>query len=363
MTLHCAVSGWLLGAHSGANRRLLSLLREIGPQLARDERVTVLHRPEFDSQARGAGFEGIQWLPVNIPNSSTVRRTFAEQFQLPRILKQLGATVYDHGFLPVPRLNLPTCLTIHDLRAADGHSIWPTFLARSVLRKACRRADAIVTVSEWTKARIDASVPQAPPTTVVPNAVGLPDATERELPEPWQQPRHGYLLHVGHLEPRKNVALLVRALAQIDRRHAPELWLAGADAGAGPALGKLAKELGVTNLVRQLGPVSDDALHALYQNSRAVVMPSLYEGFGLPALEALAHGRPVLAADATALQEVLGTAATLLSPHDPEAWAKVMAAPCLDDATTRRHRVAAATRQTWDQSAKALLNIWRTLAP
>ncbi|MEO6594293.1 MAG: glycosyltransferase family 1 protein [Planctomycetota bacterium] len=356
MTLHVACSGWLLGEPSGANRRLLCLLQHMGPLLLAQERVTVLHRPDFVPPP----LPHITWRAIEIPARPSWRRARAEQHLLPTCLHELGATVYDHGFLPLPRVPMPSCLTVHDLRAADGLTKWPPWLARAVLRRSCARAAAIVAPSEWTARRLRQLVPKAPSPLVIHNGVELPapDAAPRALLHR-PLPACGYVLHVGHIEPRKNLEVAVRALALLPATERPELWLAGRDAGGLSYLLELAERLSCRASIRSLGTVTDDELPSLYAAARAVLVPSVYEGFGLPALEGLAHGRPVLASRATSLPEVLGEAGCLLSPHDAEAWAAAIAATASDDPTAITARRARAAQFSWKTAATGQVAAWR----
>ncbi len=363
MSMHAVVSGWLLGPHSGANKRLLEVLSELGKFLRDDERVTVLHRAEFSPPKLAR----IDWLPIDIPARPTWKRAIREQFRVGTMLKELGATVYDHGFLPPPRVPVPTCLTIHDLRAADGHTRWPRWFSQKVLRKACRRADVVITPSEYTARRLQELVPETTAKThVLPNGFTLLPDDQRQLPH--SKPPSGFVLHVGHLEARKNLTVVLRALATLADDEAPELWLAGQDAGVGAELTQLAKQLGITARVKHLGAVDDATLNTLYSHARAVVMPSIYEGFGMPALEGLAYGLPVLAANATALPEVLMGHGTLLPPDQPEAWATAMRA-ALAESTDPEQNPAIAERTAhgrctyrWDKVAEQYATLWRKLS-
>ncbi|MBX3462027.1 MAG: glycosyltransferase [Planctomycetes bacterium] len=348
MKLHVAVAGWLLGPPSGANRRLLALVAAAGRLLAPGERITVLHGETFAPP----GDDGVAWRPIAIPPGPTLERARAERRLLPAALDHLGATVLDHGFLPLPRTLLPTCLLVHDTRAAEGLSRWPRWLARAVLRRALRRADAVVTPSAWTARRLEALAPGLSPPIVVPNGVELPLACAATAPRR-PLPPQGYLLHVGHLEARKNLDVVVRALASLPAAQRPELWLAGRDAGRGLELARVPG-------VRWFGAVDDDELPALYQHARAVVVPSRHEGFGLCALEGLAHGRPVLASDAGALPEVLGGTGVLLPTDDSAAWAAAILATAVDDGGGSRRR-ARAQQFAWPEAAARLLAVWRRL--
>lgn len=351
MTLHVAVAGWLLGPPSGANRRLLQLVHHAARLLTAGERITVLHGEAFTPPAAA----GVQWQPIAIPPLPTLARARAEARLLPSMLRSLGVTVYDHGFLPLPDTGVPTCLLVHDTRAADGLTRWPRWLARAVLRRSLRAANAIVVPSAWTAQRLAALAPGCAPATVVPNGVDLPPAGSPPPPRR-ALPATGYLLHTGHLEPRKNLDVVVRALHALPADHRPELWLAGRDAGGGEALARAPG-------VRWFGAVDDDELPALYQHARAVVVPSRHEGFGLCALEGLAYGRPVLASDCGALPEVLGGQGCLLPPDDARAWAMAIDAVRSDggEAAVAARR-ARAQQFSWPQAAAALLVRWRSLS-
>jgi glycosyltransferase involved in cell wall biosynthesis len=233
-------------------------------------------------------------------------------------------------------------LTIHDLRDADGFGRRPRWLARAVVRRSLARAHTVVVPSRFTAARL-AALASHPRVEVVPNGTDLQPAAAAAVDG-------GYLLHVGHLEPRKNLELLLRALALLSADVRPELRLAGADAGAGPSLRELATRLGIAASVRFLGAVPESELHALYTGARAVVVPSRYEGFGLCALEGLAQGKRVLVSDAGALPEVVGRDGDVLPVDDPRAWAAAITAP---------PRVGAPRRADWHAPARQVLALWR----
>lgn len=350
MTLHVAVSGWLLGQPSGANRRLLALLQHVAPLLRDDERVTVLHRADFAPAPLHAR---VDWRAVPIPAGPPLARARAERRHLPTLLTALGANVFDHGLLPLPTVPVPTVLTLHDLRAADGLTRWPRWLARRVLRRATAQASAVVVPSRFTALRV-ATLADGRRCEVIGNGVELPPANTSAVAN------GDHLLHVGHLEPRKNLGVLLRALARIEPSSRPELRLVGRDAGAGPRLRALAERLGVAAHVRWLGVLDDDAMTAQLRSARAIVVPSRYEGFGMAALEGLAHGRPVLVAAAGALPEVVGEVGQVLPPDDADAWAAAIAASA--DAGEDPARRAQAAQFSWPDAAARLLAVWRIAA-
>jgi len=346
MTMHVAVAGWLLGPHSGANRRLLSLLAHVPAFLQAGERVTVLHRPDFAPPH----LDGIGWQSIAIPAAPTWRRLLAERRLLARSLRELGATLLDHGFLLAPDVPVPVCLLVHDLRAVDGHGRWPRWLARRALRRSLARAALVVAPSAWTAGRLRALTPSAT-VVVVHNGVDVPAASD--APPPFAIPVNGYVLHVGHVEARKNLTVVVDALRSLPMSTRPELWLAGRDAGALAALRTRAGDV----VLRVFGVVADADLGALYRHARTVVVPSAHEGFGLPALEALAHGARVLVSDEGALPEVVGAAGTVLPAGDAAAWARAIART--DDGITPTDRRQRASSLPWSAAASAQCDAWR----
>ena len=349
MTMHAAISGWLLGPHSGANRRLLAILEHLPALLTTGERITVLHRVDYVPPR----LPRIEWTPIAIPAGPTWRRVRAESRELPAILATIGATVYDHGFLPLPRLAVPTCLLLHDLRSAEGLSRWPRWFARMTLQRACERAAAIVVPSHFTAQRLQQLTRPRAPVHVIGNGVVMPPTTNAPCRE--------YLLHVGHIEPRKNLAVVLRALALLPRAQRPPLHLVGRDAGGLASLHALATRLGIPDSLHWCGVREDAAIAALYAAARAVVVPSRYEGFGLPALEGLAYGRPVLVANAGALPEVVGAAGTVLPVEDASAWAAAIAATTNSAEAGQAERRRHAATFGWQPTAAATLAVWRSL--
>ncbi len=140
------------------------------------------------------------------------------------------------------------------------------------------------------------------------------------------------------------------------------LVLAGVDRGVGDGLCAIAAEADAPDAVVLLGQVSDERLQALYQGAAALVYPSLYEGFGLPVLEAMAVGTPVIASRAASMPEVLGDAGMLLDPLDAGAWADAVVKVVNDEHVRERMRHAGLARAamfTWERTARATLGVYR----
>ncbi len=173
-------------------------------------------------------------------------------------------------------------------------------------------------------------------------------------------PAH-YLLAVGNQDPRKNAERLFAAFRLV-RAARPDvaLVMAGPDTwGRRSALAA-----GIPDGVHYLGYVSDDQLATAYAGAAVVVFPSLYEGFGLPALEGMAHGVPVVASNRSALPEVTGEAAILVNPEDVDALAAAVIRLLTDDGLARRLAVQGrrrAERFTWDATAATVLDLYRGL--
>jgi len=172
-----------------------------------------------------------------------------------------------------------------------------------------------------------------------------------------------YVIHVGTLQPRKNLLRLLEAIDGLPRRlpsgrPVPQLVLVGKRGWLAEPI--VARAEGMGERVRLLGHVERADLPALISGARALVMPSLYEGFGFPVLEAMACGTPVVAANTSSLPEVAGDAALLVDPHDAEALAEALARVLTDDAlrrTLRRRGLQRARRFTWQAAAEKVLRV------
>src|SRR5262249_26539182 len=240
------------------------------------------------------------------------------------------------GVLHAPRYTLPpgwggapggSIFALIHIRFSRFHRPGAGIYARLVAGLAARRADAVIASSQVT--RRDVLELLAPPPErvhVVPlgvsaairRAAGADVArfrAERGLPAE-------YVLYVGARKRHQNLALLLRAWAAMPARERPPLVLSRAPSTPADPLAVLARDLGAAGPVPSAGPLpAGPPLACLSSGAALLVQPSLAEGFGLPPLEAMACGVPVLASDAGSLPEVLDGAAELLPPHDPEAWA------------------------------------------
>src|SRR5262249_14423212 len=164
-----------------------------------------------------------------------------------------------------------------------------------------------------------------------------------------------YVLYVGARKRHKNLELLVRAWCTLRPNQRPTLVLSGPRWAPDDALARLACDLRIEAAIRFAGDLADDGdLARLYSGAMLLVQPSLAEGFGLPPLEAMACGTPVLSSDAGSLPEVLGDAAAYLPPKDPSAWASTVLELMGDRERLRgmsEQGIARAAQFTWERTA------------
>ncbi|MGN6451365.1 MAG: glycosyltransferase family 4 protein, partial [Brucella intermedia] len=273
-----------------------------------------------------------EWPGVTVRVSNyrgAVRRLIWGQMVLPRLAM---ADSLDIFWGPAHRLpffldqHIPRVVTIHDLVWMDAPFTmrFQTWIGERILMKpAIYEADRLVTVSRATAEAVKLAFPKVPGKirVVQPgiNARGGNFAKETFVAfAAMHRIDRSYALFVGTLEPRKNLLRLLQAYSRLPMKVRENLILVIAG-GQGWRLGNLTaliKQLGTESTVRLIGYVTDDELAGLYANARFLVMPSLYEGFGFPIIEANAMGIPVLTSNTSSMPEVAGDAALLVDPHD-----------------------------------------------
>ncbi len=174
-----------------------------------------------------------------------------------------------------------------------------------------------------------------------------------------------FVLHVGSIHTRRNLARLLRAVARL--RQAGEdlaVILVGKVEYPYPDVARMISDAGMSGAAVHAGYLPDADLRALYREARLLAVPSLYEGFGLPGVEAMALGTPVVAANTSCFPEILGDGALLVDPHDEEALAEAIRRAARDgterEALRERGRRRAA-RYSWERTAKETLAVYRTV--
>jgi glycosyltransferase involved in cell wall biosynthesis len=231
------------------------------------------------------------------------------------------------------RSSVPVVVTVHDLavlRHPGTFNQWTRRYSRLAVPRVARAARRVIAVSDFTRREtVELLGVPAERISVIPNAVGDPFAPDGPAAE------GDYLLAVGTLEPRKNLAVAQQAADRLG----VELRVVGA------------RGWGDVQVDGWLGRVADEELARLYRGARCLVYPSLYEGFGIPVLEAMACGTPVVTSIGGATEEVAGGAAVLVDPHDP-----VVIANGIEEAAARRDELRTrgldrAAQFTWERVA------------
>lgn len=264
----------------------------------------------------------------------------------PRLRGIDGASVVHAPSVAVPPASgRPLVVTVHDAASLvfpEGFTARARRFHRLGLAAAARRADAIITVSGAAAEELVARTGiAADRISVVPNGVDPPAAApdvEARVLEAMGLGDRPFVLWVGSLEPRKGVGTLVAAMAELRRRGAgvrADTVLAGYDGWLHDDLVDGSDRLVLGASLRQLGRVSEAQLWALYRRADLFVFPSAHEGFGLPVLEAMSQGLPVVASDIAALREVAGRSAVFVGSRRPGAWADAIEG-LLGDVATRR---------------------------
>jgi glycosyltransferase involved in cell wall biosynthesis len=249
------------------------------------------------------------------------------------------------------RSPLPLVVTFHDLavlRHPELFNAWARRYGREFLPRVARSADRLIAVSEFTAHEVVEllGVPEKK-IRVIPNAVGPPFTAAGEAAE------GNYVLAVSTLEPRKNLSRLVEAFGRA-RLNGSELRIVGAQGWGGV-------EPVASAGVRWLGQVSDDELARLYRGARCAAYVSVYEGFGLPVLEAMACGTPVVAADLPPIKEFAPGVVTV-DPGDPDAIAAGLGEALARAAELGRAGREAAAAYDWGRVARETIGVYREVA-
>jgi glycosyltransferase involved in cell wall biosynthesis len=304
--------------------------------------------------------------------------SLAEQVAIPFHLARLGIGLFHapHYTLP-PLAPCPAVVTIHDCI----HLAFPQYLpgrlarlyARLALRLAARRARRILTVSEASRRDILRLLGPPPErVVVVPNAIDeqfwTPPAPQEvaRVAERYQL-ADPFVLYAGNIKPHKNLERLIAAFARLRRGgfERVKLLIIGDEISKYPALRRAVHRHQLHPVVRFLGFVPDRTLAVLYRLADLFVFPSLYEGFGLPPLEAMASGTPVVTSNVSSLPEVVGDAAVLVDPYDPDAIAEGMRRVLSDPdlrAELRAKGLARAREFSWDRSVERIRQIYAEAA-
>jgi alpha-1,3-rhamnosyl/mannosyltransferase len=363
--LHIAVDCRVVDPrYPGVGRSALETARALA-ELGTARRLSLLIPPGEPSPALAAlgGYQGVELVDVGAPI-----RTPADQWALPRLLRKLRPDVYHATYFAVPAI-VPgrVVVTIYDLIPRLFPQYWPNGLIRSTINAwmayAARRAARIIACSHNTANDIARLLPAAvAKVRVVPLGVS-----------PWtgERPRQAaataapYLLYVGSNKPHKNLPRLVAAFARIAPGTAANLIVAGAWDARYPEARDEVRRRRLGGRVSFEHQPSPTRLADLYMGATGFIFPSLYEGFGLPIVEAMAAGAPVATTDRGSLREVAGDAALLFDPTDESAITAAMERLLTDqDLRTQlsaRGRARAAL-YPWSRTAQETWTVYEEVA-
>jgi glycosyltransferase involved in cell wall biosynthesis len=388
--VHVAINAWFLdrpGTGSGQYLRgLLEGIAQVLPTLPAEYRF-LLVAPVDCSAFRVPGLE-VEFWPFHSPRwRSNLGKVLFEQVAFPRACRRWGANVALVPYWGSPlRPNMPTVVTIHDLIPLLLPAYRGTLLVRLYTRlvsASARRAAVVLTDSLASKQDIEAHlglpaegvhcVPLAaderfrpepgPDDTAIRQGYGLPDGTA-------SAEAGRYVLYLAGHDMRKNVAALVEAFAIVAQADDDVLLAIGGNLPEkhDPLFfdpRPLVAELGLLAEVRFIGWVDEAHKPALYRGAACAVFPSRYEGFGLPVLEALACGTPLVTSNSSSLPELLGDAGFALDPEDVQGLAGAMLSCLVDEslaAELRRRGPLQAARFTWLQTARETLAVCKEAA-
>jgi glycosyltransferase involved in cell wall biosynthesis len=355
----------------GAGRYTVDLARAVG-QLSEVE--TSIWCRHGDAARIGEATGGMSRTIASAPRPRAARLVW-EQAVLPRLVDRLGVDVHHAPHYTMPeRCRIPVVVTIHDLTFFD-HPEWhersKVLLFKRAIKVAARKAQVLICVSDATAQRLREHMKPRGSVVVVPHGVDRerfkpPDALDARGDESVLRRtgvRRPYVLFVGTQEPRKAIPDLIGAFDRIAPSHDElSLVIAGGRGWGANAVDAAVAEARHRDRVMRTGYVEDETVAVLMRRAEAVVYPALEEGFGLPALEALACGTPLVTTSGSAMAELAGGAALLVAPRDQSALATA-----IDEAVRRgpgiESRIAdglvIAASHTWEASARGHLDAYR----
>ena len=358
---------------AGISRYIRNLVAYLPTALGEDGATVFLGDRQIPPELRGPGLD---FAFTRLPTVRPQARILWEQAIAPvectrRRLDVFHSTAYALPFL------LPTrsVVTIHDLSfllMPQALKRWNASYLAAMTRRAARQADRVICVSESTRRDVV-------------RLLGIPEAKTRVVYhgiEPEFRPlsdaevaafrtRHGlpeqFALYLGTLEPRKNLPNLLHAYARARREHgvSTPLVLGGGKGWGYEVIFRLVEDLGLGDAVRFPGYLPLAELPLWYNAASLFAYPSRYEGFGMPALEAMASGTPVLTTDSSSLPEVVGDAALRVAPDDVAGMSEALGRALGDEALRRDLRergLRQAARFTWESAARQTVDVYRELA-
>lgn len=357
----------------GIGRYVSNIARAMVNLLTHDEKLILFHNPEVVSRWQ-LPTESQQ---VALISTASSPFGFSQQWQIPLMLRRVKASMYHSPYYLMPyRPGVPTLVTIYDFIPQlypKSVSLQARLLFGMATRLALRTANHITTISEASGRDLQAlyhtladeitAIPLAPDPRLSPQS-------SKEVNRVRQQYELllDYVLYFGINKPHKNLVRLLQAWQILIRQmdNPPLLVIAGAWDKRYPEAKEFVQEQKTGQFVRFLGSIPENDVAGLFSGATLFVFPSVYEGFGLPVIEAMACGTPVVCGNTSSLPEVAGEAAVLVDPTRPEDIAATLQSVLTNPEQRKRMSqagLAQAQQFSWTHTAKATLSLYRKLAP
>lgn len=379
--MHIGIDAHLLAftgnyRQAGLSRYIYELLVQLPPLVERASFTAYVGSGTVPADFMAVKPGNLHLSRSRLPTVKAPVRIAWEQTVLPVAARRQGLDLLHCPVNVIPALSpCPTVLTIHDLiflRYPEGYHPTKRFYLKAMTGWSARHATHVIAVSEATRQDVIELLGVSPGhVTTVQNGVGsqfgpISMERKREFKLSQRLPER-VVFYVGTLEPRKNLSMLLRAFKAIADEPAFDdttLVIGGSKGWYYDEIFATAERLGLASMgrVRFLGRVPDDELPLWYNIATVFAYPSIYEGFGLPVLEAMRCGAAVLTSNTSSMPEVVGSAGILLDPSDVGAWTRAMAA-LLNDEQARRELREAAVKQagsfSWERSARGTAEVYR----
>lgn len=346
------------GKFQGSRTHVIELFAEIIRQSPEIQFFLFLDRPD-ELPTISPAFAAANVIRVKMPYTNPAIRLLK---QLPALQKQYQLDVlHTQYILPIP-CRCKGMVTIHDVlfESHPQYFKWSFRLrSRLLMRYAAKHAEHVFTVSDYSKSeiakryniaqtKITVTQNAADPRRFYPGNEGLELIIARGLT------RQGYILSVGRLEPRKNHVTLIRAYAKLTENTLPLVIVGQRDFNYGGLFDEI-KSLDLKHKVIIIEDANDNELPALYRHARLFVYPAFAEGFGMPPLEAMASGVPVISSNTTSIPEVVGDAGLLINPNDDDALQIAIQTILNNPAFSEKlvaHGLEKSKHFRWEESAK-----------
>ena len=354
----------------GAGVYIINLLRALSDLNTGYELVVFLHENARNYLEMD---ETTNILQVVLPEKNPALRLVWEQIMLPKLVKRykidlLHSLHYTSPFL----LACASVVTIHDLTFflfPELHKLSKRLFFPSVIRASARKADALITVSENTR-QDSIRLLHVPEEKIFAVQLGVDEifhpikdnGLRRKIYQQYQLPEK-FILYVGLVEPRKNLPLLIRSFRTlVEEGFSHRLVIAGRLGWMYQEVFKQIETLGLEDRIKFTGYVPRQNLPIVYNLAELFVYPTLYEGFGLPVLEAMACGTPVVTSNISSLPEIVGNAGILVTPGEEsalaEAMVKVLSDPKMQENLAEKG-IIRSKDFSWKRTAKETLQVYQ----